>query len=764
MIQTGKAAILAALLVFCPSDRYNKTKEETTEGMHMKRRKKITAVLLIIFSIMTSVPVQAQEIADVQESIDAVGKDYLTSEDGQWQYEILETDEGEKYIDIYEYNGNEEVLTVPSKIDGITVCRMGSIVFYNNETLREVTLPKTIVTVSQGVFKTAYALEKISIKNPTEGGFHTTDGVFFNGKQLVAYPPAKQGDFYVIPEGTTDILNGAFFGCADLKKIVVPSSAVYYRTCAFAKCKQPIDIILKGTSSTALNFIKNACWEMPVGTRFLLKTEEYKTSMLSRLTSTSVYKDSTDTMTVEVMNPTPATALTFSDGTTEAWVQASYTDTGYTGDPVNNFYLQSLYQQEPYDTTDNVTWSLVSADTCPAILNEKNLNKYVCQVTSGGTIITYAGGNAVLKGTDESGHELILHVAVYSPMEGAELYGYNNIENPNIDMESQEDDEWNTIFADIYPNKSYAWNQEVVWESLDPKIVQVESLGVRKARVKGLQPGKALVKASINNDGKIVEKTMEITVRASLANCTVDPVSEQIYSGNLENGFFLPTEEMLKPKVALYYKGKNLSEENYEVSYAGQQIGANDNRIWITGKNLFYGEIDIQFVITHSSSNNRNPDSKTAEDQEPSTNVTTSITPSTGDPNTASNDPEQGNGTDTAIKTFQAKNIQYTVTSAKEVKATGTTKKSIRSVTIPATVKYKGTTYKVTSIGSKAFYNCKKLKTVTIKSRKLKSVGKNAFKGIYKKAKVTVPKSKYKAYRKLFKKAGFSSKTVWKKK
>ena len=64
----------------------------------MKRRKKITAVLLIIFGIMTSVPVQAREIADVQESIDAVGKDYLTSEDGQWQYEILETDEGEKYI------------------------------------------------------------------------------------------------------------------------------------------------------------------------------------------------------------------------------------------------------------------------------------------------------------------------------------------------------------------------------------------------------------------------------------------------------------------------------------------------------------------------------------------------------------------------------------------------------------------------------------------------------------------------------------------
>ena len=741
-------------------------REGTTEGMHMKRRKKITAVLLIIFSIMTSVPVQAQEIADVQESIDAVGKDYLTSEDGLYKYE-LKTIDGETCVYLEKYEGMDVNVEIPEVIDGYTVRGiLLTTLFPNNYTLETLKLPKTITSVAAGAFVTTYALKSFSIDTTSKSGFYTEDGILYCGNKLVAYPAAKEGETYILPKNVNSIMREAFYGCSNLKRVVISEFVGNISRGAFTRCTAELEIILKKTSFSDMYIsdLNYMCWDMALGTKILVKNEELKAEVLTGMTRTNVYKNSTDIMTVEVMNPTPATALTFSDGTTEAWVQASYTDTGYTGDPVNNFYLQSLYQQEPYDTTDNVTWSLVSADTCPAILNEKNPDKYVCQVTSGGTIITYAGGNAVLKGTDESGHELILHVAIYSPMEGAELYGYNNIENPNIDMESQEDDEWNTIFADIYPNKSYAWNQEVVWESLDPKIVQVESLGVRKARVKGLQPGKALVKASINNDGKIVEKTMEITVRASLANCTVDPVSEQIYSGNLENGFFLPTEEMLKPKVALYYKGKVLSEENYEVSYAGQQIGANDNRIWITGKNLFYGEIDIQFIITHSSSNNRNPDSKTAEDQEPSTNVTTSITPSTGDPNTASNDPEQGNGTDTAIKTFQAKNIKYTVTSAKEVKVTGPTKKSIRSVTIPATVKYKGTTYKVTSIGSKAFYNCKKLKTVTIKSRKLKSVGKNAFKGIYKKAKVTVPKSKYKAYRKLLKKAGFSSKTVWKKK
>ncbi len=59
----------------------------------------------------------------------------------------------------------------------------------------------------------------------------------------------------------------------------------------------------------------------------------------------------------------------------------------------------------------------------------------------------------------------------------------------------------------------------------------------------------------------------------------------------------------------------------------------------------------------------------------------------------------------------------------------------------------------VTSIGKQAFYKCKKLKKVTIKSTKLKSVGKKAFGKNAKKFSVKMPKSCRKAYKKLFKKA-----------
>ncbi len=107
-------------------------------------------------------------------------------------------------------------------------------------------------------------------------------------------------------------------------------------------------------------------------------------------------------------------------------------------------------------------------------------------------------------------------------------------------------------------------------------------------------------------------------------------------------------------------------------------------------------------------------------------------------------------------------------------------KKSLKSVTIPDTVKYKGITYKVvsieakafkdckkltkvtigkhvTSIGKQAFASCKKLKTITVKTKKLtkNTIGKNAFKGIDKRATFKLPKSlkgkKYTTYKKVFK-------------
>ena len=129
-------------------------------------------------------------------------------------------------------------------------------------------------------------------------------------------------------------------------------------------------------------------------------------------------------------------------------------------------------------------------------------------------------------------------------------------------------------------------------------------------------------------------------------------------------------------------------------------------------------------------------------------------------------------------------------------------KKTVKTFTIPASVKLAGKTYKVTkiqakafsgcqkltkviigknvteigagaffncgklanatigagvkTIGKQAFFGCSALKTVIIRSRQLtlKKTGAEAFRGIFKKAVITVPKGKEKEYRSILEKKG----------
>ena len=81
---------------------------------------------------------------------------------------------------------------------------------------------------------------------------------------------------------------------------------------------------------------------------------------------------------------------------------------------------------------------------------------------------------------------------------------------------------------------------------------------------------------------------------------------------------------------------------------------------------------------------------------------------------------------------------------------------SLSKITIPGSVR---------SIGKQAFCNCKKLRSITIKTSTLsgKTVGSKAFAGIYKKPTVKVPAKQMKAYKKLLKARGMSSKAVYRK-
>lgn len=188
------------------------------------------------------------------------------------------------------------------------------------------------------------------------------------------------------------------------------------------------------------------------------------------------------------------------------------------------------------------------------------------------------------------------------------------------------------------------------------------------------------------------------------------------------------------------------------------------------------------FMNTDSSDHTDNVNNKDSVDGQKEENTVKDDTTGTGTKTEQSKVTVPSVGT--VLKDTKT-NSKYVVTSkkSKTVRYSGTIKKNTSTVSIPATVKIDGVTYKVTSIqtnafrnnkkikkiiigsnikkiGKNAFYGCKNLKSITIRSTQLteKMVGGNAFKGIDRKAVIKVPKEKHKIYQKLLKSRGFKGK------
>ena len=215
--------------------------------------------------------------------------------------------------------------------------------------------------------------------------------------------------------------------------------------------------------------------------------------------------------------------------------------------------------------------------------------------------------------------------------------------------------------------------------------------------------------------------------KTSITKAAVIKIADQYYTG-----------QAIEPSLTITYGGSNLKvNEDYTVSYKNNaNIGT--ATVTIQGKGNYTDKISASFNITVRKD-----------------------------------------------AVYTVGNYKYKITDAKTdgkgtVALNGVGNKKIKSIKVDDTVTIGGAKFLVTSIGnnafsgcskatsatigknvskigSKAFYNCKNLKKITIKSTKLKSAGSKAFKGIHKKASIKVPKSKLKAYQKLLKKKGQSS-------
>ena len=345
------------------------------------------------------------------------------------------------------------------------------------------------------------------------------------------------------------------------------------------------------------------------------------------------------------------------------------------------------------------------------------------------------------------------------------------------------------LSAEVYP--ADATNQNVIWLSSNKEVATVTQEGT----VTAVGAGEVTLMAISENGGRRVEyKIQVLPAKVQVTDIQLGKTQLSLNIGDQEKltAEILPEEAADTPLI-----WKSDHEEVATVDSNGVVTATGEGTAVITVMAEDESEVTAQCTVQVSKKTNPpvdpdkpddpNPpvDPDKPDDPNPPVDPDKPVTPvnpgTSGRPGTTggNNRPSLSVG---SKKKLSSGTYKITANSAKKevtfVKPASTGKKS---VTVSATVKIDGQTFKVTGIEAKAFKNnkklksvsigknvkkigkeafsgCKKLSKVTIKGTALKSIGRNTFKNINKKAVFKVPRKKMKQYKKLL-----GSKTGYKK-
>lgn len=196
----------------------------------MRKTKKFAAIVLsalILSSTFSALPVSAATVGNDTAVVSV--NSTLTS--GNYQYKVLD----DNTICISRYIGEEENVTIPAKINGLTVTTIGKGAFVLTG-MGCLNIPASITDIKPNAFKFS-GFNKIEV-DKNNLNYTSINGVLFSKDKtvLLAYPKENSATSYIIPDGVKIIESTAFMGTSNLNSIVIPNGVTTIKENAFYLC------------------------------------------------------------------------------------------------------------------------------------------------------------------------------------------------------------------------------------------------------------------------------------------------------------------------------------------------------------------------------------------------------------------------------------------------------------------------------------------------------------------------------------------------
>lgn len=166
-------------------------------------------------------------------------KDYIeTRENDEYEYKVYTN-----YIVLTHYLGDEEIIEIPSEIDGLKVTKIGDWAFNSHKSITKIEIPESVTEILEFAFNNCTNLAEISMPENVDIGDYAFSGtawiknqsqpLIINSK-LILWDTAE-GDV-VIPDGITKICGAAFYKCRDMTSVTIPDSVKEIGGSSFQDC------------------------------------------------------------------------------------------------------------------------------------------------------------------------------------------------------------------------------------------------------------------------------------------------------------------------------------------------------------------------------------------------------------------------------------------------------------------------------------------------------------------------------------------------